>query len=343
MTLKKQVLAARALPPTPPFIHHAEAAVALLGHCTSLQSLRIEAAQRGAAALAAEHAALLAPLTRLTLLSLSLSKGSLPAARSAATALAALTTLRALSVASLSANHRLSLAPPQLVGMAESWPCLARLTLSSLCAPDGLACLSVLSGLTALSLRAAVGQGRALQGLGVGLAGLHSLQRLALDLRASMRPELLAEIADAVGAAGRRLSHLSLSLRGAALGARGAVELARLGASLTSLQLLGVPPAVLGPPAAAADALRALQRLRSLAVCVQEAGAASIVGPDSARAFGNWLAAGAEALPELLELRLWAGGFAACRTVEREVFTAVTVAHPCCCVRVLQEPERPML
>ncbi|KAF8058338.1 RBP47C' [Scenedesmus sp. PABB004] len=343
--LSTHQLASPALPRAPlPELHSlaatglmrrvAEAALQALGPAcgASLRELRLlgcrDAAANARGAVAADQLPHLAALGRVTQLALSLSKGGLSAGRSSEQ-LKALSQLR-LKALELSADHRLTIGPDLLAALAAQWPGLESLRLSGFSAPHGLAGLGALpGGLAALSLRPGTGQAKLLHGLAPALEPL-SLRRLHLDFRAALR----AEHAEAVGSA-RQLEHVSVNTRGSAVGARLLVELSLL-PRLTSLQLLGAAPALLGGPAAAA--LACMTRLRRLSVMASD-DTLTQAPPELRAALVDALP-----LPELRELALWLGSGAEARQAEAALAAAIGGAgmHGCV-VRALPEPERALL
>jgi hypothetical protein len=112
--------------------------LALVASCSSIRSLRIEAGRRGLSAVAAEHLHHLGSMSQLTSISISLSKGGQSASKSTAQLLdIRIPGLKGFAVGS--GDHRLGFSTEQLQGMAQQWPRLESLRLSSFSPLQGLA------------------------------------------------------------------------------------------------------------------------------------------------------------------------------------------------------------
>eukprot|EP00775_Hariotina_reticulata_P011030 gene11030-11185_t len=254
-------------------LHHS--AVSSIAACSSLRQLRLEAGKRGVAAVAAEHLQLLSPLQHLTSLFVAVSKGSLPSQKSSQQLLTLSAMGEGLRSLALTADHRLSVDTPLLVGLAQQWPKLEALRLNKFAPTEGFSGFGGLTGLTALSLKPGQGTGKLLHGLLEGLTPLRALQRLHIDLNTSLRLDQVEAVAEACA---DRLRHLSLNMRGSSIGSKAVVAIAQL-RELTSLQLLNTLAATLmGPPAIAA--LRSMTALRWLSVQAPEDAGSQTPGED---------------------------------------------------------------
>jgi hypothetical protein len=241
------------------------AAIISIAACSSLRQLRLEAGRRGLAAVAAEHLQLLCPLQQLTSLTVAVSKGSLPSSRSSQQLLTMSAMGDGLRVLALTADHRLAVDTPLLVGLAQQWPRLEALRMHKFGPREGFQGFGALTGLTALSLKPGQGTGKLLHGLLEGLTPLRALQRLHIDVNTGLRLDHVEAVAEACS---DRLRHLSLNMRGSSIGSKAVVAIAQL-RELTSLQLLNTLAATLmGPPAIAA--VRSMTALRRLSVQAPE-------------------------------------------------------------------------
>ncbi|KAF6261794.1 hypothetical protein COO60DRAFT_1625218 [Scenedesmus sp. NREL 46B-D3] len=240
--------------------------LALVARCSSIRALRIEAGRRGLSAVAAEHLAHLGSMTQLSSISISLSKGGQSASKSAAQLLELqIPGLKGFAVGS--GDHRVGFSTEQLQGMAQQWPRLESLRLSS---------FSPLQG----------------------LAGEEGVCGRVLHAPSALQLEHVQAVADACSS---RLQHLSLNMRASSIGSK-ALELIAQLQQLTSLQLLGTTVATLaGPPAW--QALQSMQGLRWLSVQAAEEAAVTQRPLELCQYLWN----GVEALTALQELRMWLG------------------------------------